>query len=33
MQKFDSKITLCGKLLKTQGKNRGWVLGTISATG
>lgn len=28
---FDSEITLCGKLLKTQGKFRGLVFGTISA--
>jgi hypothetical protein len=31
--KFDSAITLCCTLLKPQGKVRGWVFGTISATG
>jgi hypothetical protein len=31
--KFDSEITLCRKLLKTQVKFGGWVLGTIFATG
>ena len=31
--KFESEITLCCKSLKTQGKFRGWVLGTEFATG
>jgi hypothetical protein len=31
--KFDSEITLRCKSLKSQGKFRGWVFGTISATG
>jgi hypothetical protein len=31
--KFESEITLCCKSLKTQAKFRGWLSGTISATG
>jgi hypothetical protein len=30
---FETEITLCGILLKTQAKLGGWVFGTISATG
>jgi hypothetical protein len=28
-EKFENEITLCCKLLKTQGKCRGWVFGAI----
>jgi hypothetical protein len=33
LEKFESEISLCCKSLETQGKFRGWVFGTISATG
>ena len=33
LEKFWSEITLCCKSMKTQGKFRGWVLGTEFATG
>ena len=32
-QQFESEITLCCRLLEMQAVLRGWVLGTISATG